>query len=150
MATTTATGISVELVPLGTFRLKADAAVVLENTPSGTRYIIRAKSGRLEGDRIRASVKGLQGGDWLTVTADGLATLDVRATLETDDGALIFCHYSGRCDLSRGPANASIYGAPLFDTGDARYAWLNRVQAVVKGTVSEDMADIVYEVFELR
>ena len=150
MATTTATGISVELVPLGTFRLKADAAVVLENTPSGTRYIIQAQSGRLEGERIHANLKGVQNGDWLTVAADGTATLDVRATLETDDGALIFCHYNGRGDLSKGPGKSPVYGAPLFDTGDPRYAWLNKIQAVVKGTVSEDMADLVYEVFELR
>lgn len=150
MATIAGARTSLELVPLGRLTVKLAPPLVLENTPSGTRYIIQAQSGRLEGDRIHASVKSTQAGDWLTVSPDGTATLDVRATLETDDGALIFCHYNGRADMSKGAGKSPIYAAPLFDTGDPRYGWLNKIQAVVKGAVSEDMAELVYEVFELR
>lgn len=28
----------------------------------------------------------------------------------------------------------SVYATPLFHTGDDRYAWLNRIQGVAKGT----------------
>ena len=150
MATAAASGISLELVHLGRLSVKLEAPIVLENTPSGTRFIIGVKSGRLEGERIHASVKAGPAGDWVTVGADGTATLDVRATMETDDGALIFCHYNGRVDMSKGAGKSPIYGAPLYDTGDPRYQWLNKIQGVTKGVVSEDMADLVYEIFELR
>ncbi|MGH3578925.1 MAG: hypothetical protein ACRDU0_15405 [Mycobacterium sp.] len=42
-----------------------------------------------------------------------------------------------------------LYGAPIFETGDERYAWLNRVQAVFRGVVGQD--GMFYgECFELR
>lgn len=150
MASTTASGVSVELVPLARLSVKLEPPLVLENTPSGTRYIIAATSGRLEGDRIHANLEGPSAGDWLTVSADGTVTLDVRGTFKTDDGALIFVHYNGRTDLSAGPGNAPIFSAPLFDTGDPRYAWLNKVQAVAKGFAPADMSRVEYEIFELR
>ena len=43
------------------------------------------------------------GGDWLTLRSDGVGILDVRATLEADDGALIYTSYSGGDDLYRCP-----------------------------------------------
>lgn len=147
---TTAMSLSVELVPLCRFTAKLEPPIVLENTPSGTRYIIGASSARVEGERLNATLKGKSAGDWLTVSAGGVATLDVRATLETDDGALVFVHYNGRADMTAGPGKAPIFIAPLFDTGDPRYAWLAKVQAVGKGIVSADMSDLVYEIFEVR
>ena len=35
------------------------------------------------------------GGDWLTIRANGVGVLDVRASLKTEDGALIYVAYSG-------------------------------------------------------
>lgn len=63
--------------------------------------IFEVESGRLEGDRIRAKLKGRAAADWLTVGPDGTGALDVRALVETDDGALVFIQYSGRVDASR-------------------------------------------------
>jgi hypothetical protein len=71
-------------------------------------------------------------------------------TVRTDDGATIFVQYQGRVDLSQGfqfPLNA--YVAPRFETGDERYAWLNRIQAVGKGTINEDLS-VDYEWYEIR
>ncbi len=53
-------------------------------------------------------------------------------------------------DLSKGPGKAPVYTAPLYDTGDARYAWLNKVQAVANGVLSEDLSQLDFEIFELR
>jgi hypothetical protein len=150
MATTTGSGVSVELVPLAHCVVSLEPAIVLANTPSGNRYILGVKSARMEGDRLKASLKGTCVGDWLTVSADGVGTLDVRATLETDDGALILMHYNGRVDMSMGPGKAPIYAAPLFDTGDARYAWLNKIQTVFKGRLTGDRSQLEYEIFEVR
>ena len=66
-----------------------------------------------------------------------VGTLDVRALLETDDGALIYTWYHGRLDLSQGPGTSPAYAAPLYETGDERYAWLNLIQAVAKGELTD-------------
>jgi Protein of unknown function (DUF3237) len=71
----------------------------------------------------------------------------VRALVETDDGALVFIQYNGRVDVSRRGA-APVYSAPRFETGDDRYRWLNRVQAVGKGTF--DGRTLRYELYEVR
>jgi hypothetical protein len=42
-----------------------------------------------------------------------------------------------------------LYVTPRFETGDERYAWLNRIQAVGKGTAHEDLS-IDYEWHEVR
>ena len=41
-----------------------------------------------------------------------------------------------------------IYVAPLFETGDPRYSWLNSIQAVGKGLL--DGNRLSYEWFEAR
>jgi hypothetical protein len=74
--------------------------------------------------------------------------LDVRATLETDDGALIFIQYNGRCDFSDPSAPGPVYTTPRFETGDARYAWLDKVQAVMKGR-SDGRTLIAYRMYEV-
>jgi hypothetical protein len=77
-----------------------------------------------------------------------MGTLDIRETIRTDDGAIIFVQYQGKLDLSKGmqfPMTA--YVAPRFETGDERYAWLNRIQAVGKGTLNEDLS-VDYEWYE--
>ena len=55
---------------------------------------------RFEGERFRARQKGVAAADWLVVGPDGTATLDVRATLDTHDGALVLLRYGGRRRLA--------------------------------------------------
>ncbi len=43
----------------------------------------------------------------------------------------------------------TIYVTPLLETGYPRYAWLNKVQAVGKGIVTEDLA-LTFEWYSLR
>ena len=74
----------------------------------------------------------------------------MRGTLETDDGALAYASYRGRSDVSGGPGSARLYAEPLFEAGDERSAWLNRVQAVAKDSVSPDATEIGFEVYEVR
>lgn len=54
----------------------------------GRRRIIPITGGRFEGPSIRGRI--LPGGaDWQILRADGMAELDARYTLETEEGALI-------------------------------------------------------------
>jgi hypothetical protein len=138
---------AIELVPLtiATITLSAEQ-ILLPNTPGGTRMIVEVEDAVLEGERLSGKLKGRAAADWLTLAPDGTGTLDVRAAFETHDGALVFVSYRGRSDFST-PGNP-LYAAPLYDTGDERYAWLNRVQAVAKGTL--DGQTLTYEVYEAR
>jgi len=126
---------------LGTLRAETGTRTVVENGPQGTRTIVQVVGGRFEGPRIKASVQA-PAGDWITNRADGTYRLDVRLTLKTDDGALILVTYNGIGQTTA--AGASLRIAPLFETGDARYVWLTRLQAIGLGervgtTVTYDM-----------
>src|SRR5438046_5180258 len=56
--------------------------------PHGTRVTAPIASGHFEGPRLRGKVLA-GGGDWTLLRGDGVLELDLRLTLETDDGALI-------------------------------------------------------------
>ena len=112
--------------------------------PHGTRTTVPISSGRFEGARLQGKV--LPGGaDWTLLRADGVLELDLRVTLETDDGALI--HFAS-FGLRHGPANvlaalgrgervdpAAYYFRTLcrFETANTKYAFLNRIVAVGAG-----------------
>jgi hypothetical protein len=136
---------TLELLPLATMTAVLDTPFVLDGTPAGNRWIFEVASARIDGDRIRGTLKGRAAADWLLVAPDGTGMLDVRALIETDDGALVFVQYQGRVDVTAG---GPTYATPRFETGDDRYRWLNKVQAVAKGTL--DGTTLTYELYELR
>src|SRR3989475_10761193 len=115
---------------LGTLRADLGTRTVVENGPQGTRTIVQVVGGRFEGPRVKATVQ-TPAGDWITNRADGSYRLDVRLTLKTDDGALILVTYNAIGQTT--DAGASLRAAPLFETGDPRYVWLTRLQAVGAG-----------------
>jgi len=138
---------AIELVPLCTIRIELTEPIILGATPAGTRAIAPVGEAVFEGDRLRGHV--LQpSADWVVVSAEGIATVDVRMLVETHDGAHVYVRYHGRSDFSQGIGAAPIYSAPLFESGDERYTWVNSIQAVSKGVL--DGTALVYEVYELR
>jgi len=141
---------TIELVPLCTASITLAEPLFVPDTPLGTRVIAECLSFDVTGDRITAHMKGNAAADWLTIDGRAQGTIDVRVLLETDDGAPIFVTYRGRLDLAGGPGAAPSYAAPLFDTGDERYLWLNSIQAIAKGTISDGGATLVYDMYEPR
>jgi len=136
-----------ELVPLCRAVIHVSEAIVLEGTPTGTLMVGEFRDSHWEGERFRARQRGRAAADWLSVAPDGTATVDVRLTLETDDGALVFVEYRGRSHLETGVA----YSAPTFRTGDPRYRWMNRIQAVGKGRWDGEARVMTYPaIYELR
>jgi Protein of unknown function (DUF3237) len=130
---------------LGTLRAETGARTVVENAPQGTRTIVQIVSGRFEGPRVKAAVQ-TPSGDWITNRADGSYKLDVRLTLKTDDGALILVTYNGIGQTTA--SGAMLRAAPLFETGDSRYAWLTRLQAVAVG--ERVGTGISYDIYALK
>lgn len=120
-----------------------DAPYQVRGGPAGRRFIAAVTGGSFEGPQLRGTVAPVTGGDWVTVRANKVLRLDVRLVLLTDDEATIYMYYGGIA--KDGQART----APYFETGDERYAWLNRIQAVAKGTFPE-AGTLVYEMFELR
>ena len=137
---------ALELVPLATAQITLADPVPIGDGPAGLRLVIEVVSAEFTGDRLKGSMKGSAAADWLTINGT-VGTLDVRATVETHDGALIFVQYGGRTDVTNGPGAAPLYVAPRFETADERYAWLNTVQAVGKGQL--DGSNLTYEWYEL-
>jgi Protein of unknown function (DUF3237) len=68
--------------------------------------------------------------------ADGVLELDLRITLETDDGALIHMTFEGIRD-DAAPGGSYFRTLPRFETADARYAFLNRLLAVGAGEIGD-------------
>lgn len=148
------------LTPLTTYRADLEAPQVVGNGPYGLRQIFVATGGKATGERLSGVLRP-GGGDWLLVGADGYGRLDVRGTIETDDGALLYVSYFGVLELSdramqalpQGPATD--YGElrfmtqPRFETGDPRYAWLNTAVCVAEGRLLPGPA-VEYRVYEVE
>ena len=141
---------SVELVPLCTLRVQLKPPIEVGVGPAGTRRIFEVESVKVDGDRLSGEMAGSASADWGIIGPEGTGTLDVRGTIRTHDGALIFVQYHGRVDESPGQERPMVvYVTPRFETGDERYTWLNPIQAVGKGLVHEDLS-LDYEWYELR
>ena len=118
--------------PLMTLRLSTDAIQEIGPTPHGKLSIFPVNGGTFEGERLRGKV--LLGGDWVVARSDGTFDLDLRVTLETDDGALIHMTFTG----VRDDANRYLRTLPRFETAAPNYAFLNRLLAVGMGEIRPD------------
>lgn len=114
-------------------RLETAAIEEIGPTPNGKLSIFPITGGSFEGERLRGKVLP-GGGDWVTAKADGTFELDARATLETDDGALIHITFSG----IRDDASQYFRTLPRFETAAPSYAFLNRLLAVGTGQIGAD------------
>jgi|ThiBioDrversion2_2_1062182.scaffolds.fasta_scaffold39837_2 hypothetical protein len=143
------TGLKSELL----FEMEAelDPMVEIGVTPSGHRMIAHVGGGWFKGPRIAGKVLP-GGGDWALVRADGVLVIDVRATLEAEDGTRIYASYGGRLAVppelaprvfdreQAASVDPSLYyfrTNPLFDVpAGSSHAWLNNVVAIGVGRVT--------------
>jgi hypothetical protein len=147
------------LEPLLKVRIELAQAQELGQAPFGRRRIIGIIGGSFDGARLSGRV--LPGGaDWQMVRHDGVADLDARYTLETADGALIYVqnhgYRHGPEDIMRSlasgedvdPALYYMRTTPLYETGDPRYAWLNRIICLASG--ARHASSVLLDVFEVK
>lgn len=130
---------------LGSLHADIGTRTVIDGGPQGTRTVVELVGGRFDGPRLKASLQP-PAADWVTNRADGSLKLDVRFTLKTDDGALILVTYNGIGQPTE--AGVSLRSAPLFETGDARYLWLTRLQAF--GVGERVGTAITYDIYALK
>lgn len=143
--------------PLFVMRLQVLPIVDIGQTPGARRMVGLVPGGTFAGERLSGEV--VSAADWQDRRADGVVKLDVRAILETDDGALIAMTYQGlrhgppevMARLARGepvdPADYYFRISPTFETAAPKYDWLNRVLAL--GTGHREPDGPVYSVFEV-
>ncbi len=143
------------------FGYRASIAAPLEvgTGPYGTRMVFEVTGGSFEGKRLKGKI--LTGGaDWLLVGPDGWGRIDVRAQFVTDDGAALYLSYTGLVEINEkaqqalGGSGATDYGdhyfrtTPRIETGDPRYAWLNRTVFVAEGRLQPGRV-VEYKVYRV-
>ena len=147
------------LEPLCHVAVKIGAPQMIGAVLTGERRIIPITGGRFEGVKMRGEI--LSGGaDWQIVAADGTALLEARYTLKTDDGALIYVKNSGfrhgppevLAAIARGeqvdPTKYYFRASPTFETGDKKYAWLNRIICVCSGVRTKE--EVLLDFYEVK
>jgi hypothetical protein len=131
---------------LARFEVNLDAPVLeLGQIGSvGKRRIIPITGGKFTGPRLSGTIL-CNGADWQIVSADGLARMDTRYALKTNDGALIYIQTRGfrygpadvMAEVAKGnPVDPNKYYFRVyiqFETGSVRYEWLNRAVGIGAG-----------------
>ena len=119
--------------------------------------------GWMKGPNINATVVW-PSADWLQVMPSGALRLDVRASLKTEDGEIIYIRYNGVIvhteesfeRLMNGEVMTSMdhyfITAPTMSTSSEKYAWVNYLQfigKVVEVKVGEG-SFVKYDIFAVR
>lgn len=125
-------------------RVRVDPALVVGETPHGTRKIIPITGGTFSGPNLNGEI--INGGaDWQLVHPNGVLELNALYTLRTDDGTLIYVNNRGlrvaAPEVAQRIANgesvpASDYyfrAAPTFETPPGKYDWLTKALFISKG-----------------
>ena len=139
--------------------LLKDPPEVIGPTPEGIRMNFAVTGGEVTGPKVRGKILA-GGGDWITVRPDGVGRLDVRATVETHDGALLYITYTGVADLGEDgyqrvewgdlPAQVPLRAAATIHTSHADYRWLNRLQLLNVGEANLAHFEVNYDVYAVR
>lgn len=110
---------------------------------TGHTRIAPVAGGTFSGPSLNGTV--LPGGaDWITQVS-GHSALDVRITLETDDGAHIYMTYRGI--VHNGENGLYWRVTPLFSTTSEDYDWINHVICVGKSKQVE--GKVAYDIFRI-
>lgn len=134
-----------DLVHEFTFRATLKPPLPIGAGPVGTRMYYELNGGEVVGKRLSGAVRG--GGEWALIGPDGYLRVDVRAQIETNDGAFLYVQYFGLLEMNAAVQNAIetqtgteftdqyFYINPRFETGDARYSWLNTTFFIGEGRI---------------
>ena len=110
---------------------------------AGHTSIAPVTGGSFSGARLQGMVHN-GGADWITQVS-GHSSLDVRITLETEDGAIIYMTYKGV--VARGDSGLYWRVTPVFNTASDEYDWLNHKVFVGKSKQIE--GKVAYDIFEI-
>ena len=131
---------------IGSLTAQFGPPTVIGETSHGTRMVIPVADGTFDGPGVSGSLLPMSG-DWMLVRPDGVAEIDARATLQTQDGALVYIVNRGyitnvldwlpRWSQGEEIAPDEYYYAlnTAFETGAPQYDWLQRTVVVGTGVL---------------
>lgn len=123
-----------------------------------TRRILHFTGGAFTGERLAGEILP-GGGDWVLTRRDGVSDLDIRMTLRTVDGALIYLSASGLFEVSNedrkriqagediDPSSYYFRTTQRYETSADKYLWLNARISV--GVGRRTATGMVTEVFTI-
>jgi len=132
---------------LATWDMVLSVPEMIGTGPHGTRMVIRVLEGRIEGPHFKGQTLPSTS-DWLLIRPDGVAELNVRSSMKTDDGDALYMEYRGLMHGTPEVMQAGFAGKPIapsdlyfrmaafFETASPKYAWLNRCVTVGNGIVA--------------
>ena len=127
-------------------------------TPHGVRIIIPVLSGTIKGPKLNGEALPF-GADWVLLRPDGTSELDVRITIRTDDGELIYTYYRGIAKVDPeimeriengedvDPSEYYFRTTPVFETGSEKYSWLNQIICVGVGKIEQKR--VRYKIYQI-
>jgi hypothetical protein len=141
------------------FRLEASLGEALDlgNVASGRRRIVPLVGGTFSGPELNGTLLPGASADWQVVLADGSALGDIRLTLQTDHGDLLYVRSQGvrhgsaevLARLGRGEdVDASEYvfrTSTQIETAAPDFDWLNKGVFISVG--GRQSAGVIYEVY---
>jgi hypothetical protein len=141
------------------YRLDADldAPVDLGDTPVGHRRIVALTGGHAEGPGFSAELLDTGGADWQILRPSGSSVADIRYTLRTERGALLYVQSQGvrhgrpevLARLAAGedvdPSEYTFRTAVTIETSDPDLAWVNDGVFVAVGARRPD--GVSYDVY---
>ncbi len=146
---------------LASIRVPLREPEIVGVTPGGlmVNWFWGPNEGSVTGLKAHAKVRK-DGGDWMIIRRDGIGVMNVRATVETEEGAILFASYTGSCDFGengyenflakRWPDIAPTRTAPRIETAHPDYLWLNRLQCVGIGEVRMRELVYTYDLYAMR
>lgn len=141
------------------FRLEATLGEPLDlgGTPRGRRRIVPASGGTFAGPELNGELLPGASADWQIVLPDGTTLGDIRHTLRTDDGALVYVQSRGVrhgsaeviARLGRGedvaPSEYTFRTWTQIETASARLDWLNKGVFISVG--GRPPGSVIYETY---
>jgi uncharacterized protein DUF3237 len=130
---------------LMTMHVSVGTSLNIGAVPQGIRRTAPLRGGTFDGPRLRGAVVPGSSVDWQLLRSDGVLEMDLRFTLQTDDGALISMSSFGLrhgppeviAAIGRGetvdPSTYYFRTMPRFETAHPSYSFLNRLIAVASG-----------------
>ena len=125
----------------------------------GYRANFYVTGGRIEGPRLKGRVRPV-GADFFLLRPDSMGELQVRATFEADDGALIDVAYTGLTDFGadgyakvlRGewPRKVALRTQPRLRSAHPDYQWLQRRLCLAVGEADLERYVVGYDVYAVR
>jgi uncharacterized protein DUF3237 len=141
------------------YRLEATVGEPLElgEIEAGRRRIVPLTGGAFAGPELKGKLLPGSSADWQIVLPDGTALGDIRYTLQTDDGDLLYVQSRGvrhgsaevLARLARGeavdPSQYTFRTSSQIETGAPELDWLNKGVFISVGARQPDR--VIYETY---